>query len=221
MGSGCTGQGSTSENDRVRLYRQGNLTFYIYGIFYTENAVSGKGCRKTVSWHTNFSKEEIDAKIKEFWETRVEGNEIVWSVLKQACEEPDPTAIEKQLQKYGITMPNGLLQQTYDERGQRYDLPPFIINPAIKYGVSKNTAEIAQFNAQLIKVMVRGTKFADVQLEINSGSVGAEVKKKIISELDLIKPIRLFYAGKEIADGVPIGNYSVKNQSTLQVFCLS
>ena len=49
MGSGCSGQSSVSTNDRVRLHRQGNLTFYIYGNKKLENVVSSKGCRKTVA----------------------------------------------------------------------------------------------------------------------------------------------------------------------------
>jgi hypothetical protein len=29
---GCVSQGSDDSDDEVRLYKQGNLTFYVYGI---------------------------------------------------------------------------------------------------------------------------------------------------------------------------------------------
>ena len=217
MGSGCSSQ-DADETENVRLHRQGNLTFYIYGTPYLENSVSGRGCRKTVSWRTTCTREEIDSKIKEFWETRVDGLESVWAVLKQASGEHDSDAIERLLQKSRITMPGGLLQQTYDERGHRYDLPPFIINPALRYGVSQPRNENIQIDAKNITITVRSVRFSDTQLEIGTSDTGMEVKQKVLEKLGLKKKIRIFFAGKEIMDERPVGNYSVKNLSILQLF---
>ena len=72
--------------------------------------------------------------------------------------------------------------------------------------------------AQDITVKVRSVKFNDTELEIVTTETGAEVKKKITEKLGLRKKIRIFFCGKEIADGVTVGNYLVKNHSILQLF---
>ena len=185
-----------------------------------ENLVSGKGCKKTVSWHTNCTKEEIDIKIKEFWDTRVEGNENVWNILKQACTEPDPSAVTTLLKRNNLSMPQGLLQQVYDERGHRYDLPPFVINPALKYGVTLSPIEVVPIETQDIRITFRTSKLNDLTLNVNTAEVVADLKCKLKNELNIDKKIKLFFSGKELSETSSIGNYSIKDQYIVQVFVI-
>ena len=123
------------------------------------------------------------------------------------------------LKQYRLTMPQGLLQQVYDERGQRYDLPPFVINPALKYGVNnKPKKESVPFKPQDIRVTFRSAKFKDTSLDINTNDMIEDIKQKLMKELNVFKKIKLFYAGKELVDSLSVGNYPIKDQYIIQVF---
>jgi hypothetical protein len=221
MGSGCACQ-STIENDtsdRIRLHRQGNLTFYIHGDFYSERLVAGKGCKKTPAWQTTMSREEIEGKIKEFWDTRVEGSPMVWTILQQACAEPDPDKAEALLKTYGLTLNNGLLQQTYDERGYRYDLPPFVINPAVKYGEAKIVAKApAKVKTETLELVFRAAGEDDCRLSLISDLSIERVKEKYKEKMKSQKEVRLFYNGKELKDQSLLGQSNVATGNIILVF---
>jgi Ubiquitin-binding domain/Ubiquitin family len=217
MGSGCSGQNLVTNSERIHPHRQGNLTFFIHGNKKLENSVSGKGCRRTVSWHTNLSRQEINIKIKEFWETRVEGKEEVWNLLKHACTIADPLEIENLLKSNGLKMPDGLLQQTYDRQGNKYDLPPFVINKAISYGGVNKDQSTAIVNTS-ITVIFRSVRFEDCSLKLNSCDLVSDIKSKLYEKLKIMNKLRLFYGGKELKDNVALGNYSIKDRDIVQAF---
>ena len=143
---------------------------------------------------------------------------MVWRVLKQACEEIDPSTTEALLKASGLTMPNGLLQQTYDERGYRYDLPPFVINLAVKYGTGLVKPQNVQFNPEDIKVVFRSTKFNDYTLVVSNQETVKNLKERLGKLLKIEKKIRLFYAGKELQENSLFGKYAIKNDFIIQVF---
>lgn len=74
MGSGCSCQNLTSDN--VISRKVGNFRISIHGKSYLDLKTSGKGCKKTPAWEIDCSKEEVQKKIEEFWDTRVEGNPL-------------------------------------------------------------------------------------------------------------------------------------------------
>jgi hypothetical protein len=219
MGSGCTSQNSATSSDRIRQFRQGNLTFYIHGILQLENKTAGKGCRRTVAWHTNLPKNEIDLKIQEFWETRIDGSPAVWAILKQACTLPDSPSTESLLKNNNISMPNGLLQQCFDSRNHRYDLPPFVVNPPISYGKGEPGALVSSFTKEKIELTVRSTKFNDFTVEVFSTDKVEDLKGKINKNIQNDR-FRTFYAGRELKDGASLGSYGLKNGFIVQVFLL-
>lgn len=56
----------------------------------------------------------------EFWDTRVDGNNIVWQGLKSISEtylNNDIDLCNALLEASGIVSPNGTLEMTYDELG--------------------------------------------------------------------------------------------------------
>ena len=181
--------------------------------------VSGKGCKKTPAWQTTLTKEEIDVKIKEFWETRVEGSLIVWTILQQACSEPDEEKAESLIKTYGLTLNNGLLQQTYDERGYRYDLPPFVINPAVKYGDVKTITKVnAHVKGEKLELTFRSAGMDDCKLTLKTDESISTVKKKYLEKVKLDKIVRLFFNGKELQDDSLLGQYSISNGFVVQAF---
>ena len=217
MGSGCTSQNSATTSDRIRQFRQGNLTFFIHGKSHIENKTSGKGCRRTVAWHTNLTKSEIDSKIQEFWDTRVDGSPNIWNILKQACELSDPASTEALLKTNNISMPNGLLQQTFDSRNHRYDLPPFVVNPPISYGKGETLNLASAFANEQIELNVRSTKFADFVVQAFTTEKVEDLKERLRTKVEGHK-FRVFFAGKELKEGNNLGSYGVKDKSIVQVF---
>jgi Ubiquitin-binding domain/Ubiquitin family len=220
MGAGCACQSSieNDSSDRIRLHRQGNLTFYLHGKAYTERLMSGKGCKKTQAWQTTLTREEIDLKIKEFWDTRVEGSPVVWEILKKACQEPDPEKAESLLKSYGIILNNGVIQQTYDDRGYRYDLPPFVINPAVKYGEVKAVTKINTIKTETLELVFRCAGVTDCVLNLKTDFTVKKVKEKYLETIKQDKIIRLFFNGKELKDDNMLGQYPITNKVVVQVF---
>lgn len=221
MGSGCACQSSLENDasDRIRLHRQGNLTFYIHGKIYIERLVSGKGCKKTPAWQTTMTREEIDVKIKEFWETRVEGNPLIWQALQQACAEPDADKAEGLLKAYNLTLNNGFMQQSYDERGYRYDLPPFVINPAVKYGeVRVITRASVQVKGENLDLIFRTAGISDCKICVKSDESVKTVKEKFKENSKVMKDVRLFFNGKELKDESLIGHCNLPSGMVVQVF---
>lgn len=170
-----------------------------------------------MAWHTNLTKLEIDEKIREFWETRVDGNPAVWNVLKQACELDDTSATETLLKANNLNMPNGLLQQTFDIRNHRYDLPPFVINSPLSYGKGEASSFFSSYTKEKITLVVRTTKFNDINLEMLTTDNVERLKERIANETQK-KKFRVFYAGKELRDNNTLGSYGLRDLFIVQVF---
>lgn len=158
-------------------------------------------------------------KIKEFWDTRVEGSPMVWNVLKQACEENEPEKAEALLKTYGLTLNNGVMQQTYDDRGYRYDLPPFVINPAVKYGEVRVVVRSGPgVRKEMISVIFRSAGQSDCSLTLANDENIKKIKEKYIDAMKLQKDVRMFFGGKEIKDDMTLGNCNVANNMVVQAF---
>jgi hypothetical protein len=182
--------------------------------------MAGRGCKRAPAWHTDLTREEIDKKIKEFWETRVDGNQKIWAVLRQACEEPDWRRAEHFTKSIGLTLINGLLLHSIDDRGHRYDVPAFVINPAEKYAESKkpeNSNEIVMENRD-IPVKIRCLGFQDSEIVAKSGETVESVKKTFKEMNKVEKNVRLFFNGKEMKDDWTMAKYPIKDGVVLQVF---
>ena len=158
-------------------------------------------------------------KIKEFWETRVEGSPMVWGILQQACNESEPEKAEALLKTYGLTLNNGVIQQTYDDRGYRYDLPPFVINPAVKYGEGRAVIRTASpVRKEIINVVFRSAGRSDCSLSVSNDENIKKIKERYIDATKLQKDVRLFFNGKEIKDEMVLGNCNVSNNMVVQAF---
>ena len=95
MGAGCAkrdairGVSSQTVPERIRTHTLGNFTFQVYGNPHTEQKKAGKDFRTTPAWETTATREEVERKRKEFWDTRVEGDLRVWETLRNIMNEPD------------------------------------------------------------------------------------------------------------------------------------
>ena len=206
--------------DRVRMHRQGNLTFNVHGTFHLDKIVSGQGCKKTPAWETNLTKEEIDLKIKEFWETRVDGSPRMWEALKHACEEADPKKSEILVKASGLRMNEGFLLLSYDDRGHRYELPPYVINPAIKYSEKmREEIPVAEGIPEVdYELVFRSTAIPDYKMNVNTTDTIRDIKKAYLSNTKFQKDVRMFFQGKELKDGDLLGKSHIANHLVVQVF---
>lgn len=147
----------------------------------------------------------------------MDGNPAVWAVLKQACDVQDPSATESLLKSNNLNMPNGLLQQTFDIRNHRYDLPPFVINLPLSYGKGEISSFCSAFTKEKITLVVRSTRFNDINLEVSTADKVESLKERIASETQKNK-FRIFYAGKELKENNTLGSYGIKDLFIVQVF---
>jgi hypothetical protein len=139
--------------------------------------------------------------------------------LQQACVEEDHEKAENLIKTYGLTLNNGLLQQTYDERGYRYDLPPFVINPAVKYGETKIITKVqTQVKSENLELTFRAAGCNDCNIMIKTDENIAKIKEKYKEKNSLKKEIRLFFNGKEMKDQTLLGQYPVSAGFVIQVF---
>ena len=206
--------------DRVRPHRQGNLTFQIHSNNYKALIVSGKGCKQTPAWETELTKAEIEGKIKEFWETRIDGNPRMWEKLKEACMEPDVKKAEAIVRGCGLRMHDGMISLCYDERGHRFELPPFVLNPAIKYGEGEYSKDVIheEFPVKDIELVLRAAGETDKNMIIKTNESIKSIKEQYLKDLGRQKNIKLFFNGKEMKDNKRLGEFKVDNQFVLQVF---
>ena len=171
--------------------------------------VSGIGCKQTPSWETQFSAEEVAKKREEFWDTRVEGNLEVWQVLRQALGE-EPSQAESIINAAGLKMPGGLIMQVYDSLGQRYCLPPFVINEPLRYGTEKKL-EPLKTSEKYLDFIIRSCKREDFKAKV-SNYLSVKELKDMYGNLEA----RLFFNGKELVDSACLGHYNIENGVVVQ-----
>lgn len=166
---------------------------------------TGKSIKKTNSYVSKVSKEELEKKRSEFWETRIEGCKETWTALKFACQENELSTIIEVLKAAGIKLIKKNIQMCYDEELFRYDLPLFLINEPSCYKEDREEKEdIVKAD---INVTLRVTG-ADHKIVCSTTEACVSIKEKLKKVMDTQgKSVRLFYSGKELADLKKIGNY--------------
>lgn len=217
---GCAGSSSVSthQQNHGRLRRVGNFTFSQHGTPYLDRIFVGDGCKKTPGWSTSSTKEEVELKIQEFWETRVNNNPEAWKLLRLACSMTEPQEAAAMCQAGGLQLINGSLLCSQDEAGLLYELPPYVLNPAIKYGIG--APKVSEVSGPGIKLTVklRSIKFSDVDFDCSTLTTGLEVKEFCATKHNLSKmKLRCFYAGRELKDDARLQQIGVKDHEILTV----
>ena len=173
---------------------------------------AGKGCRQTAAWFTECTKEEVQAKIAEFWDTRVQGDTNMWSALRAACDSADsgafhPDTAEAILKASGLTMHQGYLLVCYDELGFKYELPPFVVNEPTSYGETKTDPKPPTQAGVPLTIVIRSVKRPDATVNVTTTDTGKKLKS-VYAEQAKAEGNRLFFNGREIKDGSYLTNLS-------------
>jgi hypothetical protein len=119
----------------------------------------------------------------------------------------------------GLRLPQGLLSGCVDETGFRYDLPPYVLNPAKEYGKPGDLPVGACLTqGETVEIKCRSAQFNDHQLKVSTQDSTFTVKARL-SEVYRLEPaqVRLFYNGRELKNEFMLLVYGVKDQSTLIV----
>mmetsp|Transcript_13713 Transcript_13713/g.25860 ORF Transcript_13713/g.25860 Transcript_13713/m.25860 type:complete len:133 (-) Transcript_13713:2042-2440(-) len=123
----------------------------------------------------------------------------------------------------GLRAPQGLLSSCVDEEGFTYELPPYVLNPALEYGKTLERPVQAPPTAkgEAIEIKCRTTSFGDHDIGINTLEPVSAFKAKLGEKFALtLKQIRVFFNGREMKDEFVLMQYGVKDKNTVTVVTL-
>lgn len=183
----------------------------------------GDGCKKTPGWSTACTREEVEKKIEEFWGTRTCGSPEVWKLLRLACSANSSQEALEICRAGGLQLINGTLLCIQDLHSSLYELPPYLINPALEYGppTTKN-AETTHCPSIPLKLKLRSLRFNDLEYDCTTLTSGLEIKEFCASEQSLSRDkLRCFYGGKEVKDDSRLQQFSVKDNEIITVLSLA
>lgn len=180
-----------------------------------------------------WTESELVRQREEFWYTRVEGSADVWLAIKTAAElmenasnADDIATAALILSASNITSPTGLLSQCYDERGNEYRVPNWVLVRPDNLLVGEE-AEAAAVVAQREAAQAHDAPFRrpaadsngdpgallDLQVRIGADDISVSIgeneyvdvlKRKIMdckgTPGQATRALRLFFYGKELKE---------------------
>ncbi|CAD8079665.1 unnamed protein product [Paramecium primaurelia] len=179
----------------------------------------GTGIKKTNQYESRLSKEEWQQKRVEFWESRIEGQKENWITIKAALEADEGTA-KTLLQAADLKLIKNSMQIVFDNHGQKYDLPVFVIHNPISFPQKQSYDQnlYQNFDRKVVKFKLRCTKWnTDKEISYNTGDKVELLIKELQSQENPQK-MKLFVNGREMKGHNMFGNYGVQDNSVVQAF---
>ena len=102
------------------------------------NQYSGLGVKRTAAWEADITRLELAQERERFWASRMEGSRSVWLLLRQAVE-ADHLSAAMILQTGHVAVQNASMALCLDNRGTRYELPPFVLTDPMQFSEDKET----------------------------------------------------------------------------------
>ena len=169
-----------------------------------------------------------------FWDTMpsFEGRKEVWQALRMACDADDLGTAQAIIDSSKIQLPTGLLTDgCYDELGNRYVLPTYVIS------LPENLSESSLSQASAVKEIAEpadlGSEFgvvfrlsvgSDAKTTIFQNESFGRIKKRLYEVAGLKSSeskIKIIYLGKILDDSVIVKNISsLKEGSVIQVMII-
>mmetsp|Transcript_22561 Transcript_22561/g.22392 ORF Transcript_22561/g.22392 Transcript_22561/m.22392 type:complete len:213 (+) Transcript_22561:139-777(+) len=186
------------------------------------DTMTGEGIKRTEAFTVELTEDKYKKWKDQFWETRAEGAEWVWEVLKEAVDLSASEAKELLKSKGIKTEPRLGMKMCYDETGKSYVLPPAIINEPVGFGEDLEKKKLEQIEApndekDLTLTLRNASKFDDDEIEISDHSTVVELKEKYaeLKDVDDIKKIRLLYYGRELKNDYNLYHYDINEEIIL------
>ncbi|CAK67568.1 unnamed protein product (macronuclear) [Paramecium tetraurelia] len=186
-----------------------------------EQQVSGKGLKRTQAYKSHIDIGQIEKLRNVFWETRVEGKQEIWQILRSIINEDEETA-RLLVQEAELKPIKDSLQHVYDKLGQKYDVPIFCINDPIEYSNEKfeDRGLIQNYGNDSVKLTIRSVNLngKDIVVECKQNQSVVDLKEIISVELQKghqiqLESMKLFYRGKEMQDNYQVGRYNLNKEA--------
>lgn len=172
---------------------------------------------------------QLRSKRDEFWDTApaFEGRKEIWDALKAAAyalETGDHTLAQAIIDGASITLPHGTLLDCYDELGNRYQLPVYVLGAPtnlIEDTSDSDTVqdvETSQPGAEIVIKFRVSTLSKDLKLKVRTTDTVMKIKKKLF-ELEKIEPSRQkwFFSGKIMSDKLKMEDAKIPKGYVVQV----
>ncbi|XP_022618542.1 ubiquitin domain-containing protein 1-like isoform X3 [Seriola lalandi dorsalis] len=176
---------------------------------------------------------QLRSKRDEFWDTApaFDGRKEIWDALRAAAlaaECNDLELAQAIVDGACITLPHGSLTESYDELGNRYQLPAYTLAPPVNLitetstesKVSESTQKQAQPPPcrQEFQLRVRLSTGKDVRLTASMADSIAELKKQLEEQedIDVIRQ-RWFFSGKLLTDKTRLQDTKIQKDFVVQV----
>ena len=145
--STSAGLSSFTSNELSNTFSLNISTSYPYYVPPTgKNKRLKKDYHKYFKFDKKITENQLKAKREEFWDTApvFEGKAEIWNALKaavDACEAKNFQLAQAIIDSANIILPNGLLNDCYDELGNRYQIPIYVLAKPINLIKSNDDKE--------------------------------------------------------------------------------
>ncbi|XP_060063592.1 ubiquitin domain-containing protein 2-like [Ylistrum balloti] len=172
---------------------------------------------------------QLRSKRDEFWDTApaFEGRKEIWDALKGAAyalETGDHTLAQAIVDGANISLPHGTLMDCYDELGNRYQLPVYVLSAPTNLieeaseGDVEHDAENASPGLELPIKFRLSTINKDLKLYVRTTDTVLKLKNRIFDETE-VEPARQrwFFAGRMLSDKLRIEDIKIPKSYVIQV----
>ena len=179
------------------------------------NTYVGKGLKRMKGYISTVPKDELEKRRIAFWETRVEGDPLVWNFLKELCNLPEEETenISAMLEANEITPLKNCINVTYDKAGEVYEIPNYCINEPVSFDLP----EMHMKKPEKKNVVFHVRKGAEqIKIKAYNNTSVEKVKSNISKKLNIdANNIRLFFRGKEMKNGNELWAYNIENDCVI------
>lgn len=172
---------------------------------------------------------QLRSKREEFWDTApaFEGRKEIWDALKAAAyalETGDHVLAQAIVDGANISLPHGTLMDSYDELGNRYQLPVYTLSAPTNLieETSESDAGLDSENASPgleIPIKFRlSNQNKDTKLYVRTSDTVMKLKLRLCEE-EGVEPSRQrwFYAGRLLSDKIRIEDAKIPKNYVIQV----
>ncbi|CAK95088.1 unnamed protein product (macronuclear) [Paramecium tetraurelia] len=182
---------------------------------YHPNVIIGEGFKRTYSYESLITEQQLLKKRNEYWETQIIGDQEVWIKLKQILDMDEESA-KRHLEDANLTLVENSIQMVYDERGNRYQIPIFAINLPVSYSDSGIITLNNDFEAKDVTFKIRSVRWDQDQVATYNTKDSVEFLIQELKVKENVENVRLFIQGKEMTQ--QFGNYDITEESIVQAF---
>ena len=187
-----------------------------------ENEYIGIGLKRMKGYISPINLEKLKKVREDFWSSRIEGDEKIWNILKNICNDESlkENDIKEILKVSGIIPYRNCINIVYDSKGALYEIPNYCINQPSHYKIEEIEYDKNKPKEEVINVIIRyyNNQF---KFKISNWKNIIQLKENIIKIKDYknvnIENIRLFFGGKELNDIQELWFYNIVNKSIIQM----